>query len=76
MNRFLFDPGFQEIGVRISENSTRVQVRHDCQNTNTLFPQVMFPGDLDVFAHFFPTKIDSQNKVQTSVNHNRKKDYV
>jgi hypothetical protein len=68
MNRFLFDPGFQEMGVRICENATKVQVHHDSVNTQALFPNLKQPGDVEVMAHFFPVMIENSYKGKSSVN--------
>jgi nitrate reductase NapAB chaperone NapD len=47
MKRFLFDPGFQEVGVRICEDASKVIVRHDTRDTNAVFPQLAKVGDMD-----------------------------
>jgi len=68
MHRFLFDPGFQELGVRICDSASKVLVRHDSTNTQSVFPVVKQPGDLDTIAHFFPVRIETANKTLASVN--------
>ena len=65
--RFLFDSGFQEIGIRISDRASKVVVRHDTKDTKPSFPQINQVGDLDFFAQFFATTLD-MNKQKMAVN--------
>jgi len=65
--RFLFDAGFQEIGVRVSERATKVVVRHDKKDTKPPFPEIYKVGDVDLFAQFFASSIE-MNKRKMAVN--------
>ncbi|KAH9251966.1 hypothetical protein BASA81_010170 [Batrachochytrium salamandrivorans] len=64
--RFLFDPGFQEINVRVVEDASKVTIRHDCANSQSTYPIVNNIGDIDVLSQFFPTRMtDKQSTVNT-----------
>lgn len=64
--RFLFDPGFQELNIRVVGDASKVTIRHDCMNSQATYPVVEKIGDIDVLSQFFPTRMtDKPSTVNT-----------